>query len=153
MLAFMDVYFLLELSHVVSCKKHLITFWTKDALFLIQMLSALWEIKRLGMPWYWWTSHLPAWPSPWFYLSYWICHYLQAISQSWCDALLQISSLFLCLVMQHSGQVDLSSLIKTKRQKPEKIADMVNCTEEAPSWSDWISLHVYFFLCLSKSHP
>ncbi|XP_052525556.1 serine/threonine kinase-like domain-containing protein STKLD1 isoform X1 [Tympanuchus pallidicinctus] len=37
----------------------------------------------------------------------------------------EISSLFLCLVMQHSGQVDLSSLIKTKRQKPEKIADMV----------------------------
>ncbi|XP_052525558.1 serine/threonine kinase-like domain-containing protein STKLD1 isoform X3 [Tympanuchus pallidicinctus] len=41
------------------------------------------------------------------------------------EALKEISSLFLCLVMQHSGQVDLSSLIKTKRQKPEKIADMV----------------------------
>ncbi|XP_021269526.1 serine/threonine kinase-like domain-containing protein STKLD1 isoform X2 [Numida meleagris] len=37
----------------------------------------------------------------------------------------EISSLFLCLVMQHSGQGDLSSLIKTKRQKPEKIEDMV----------------------------
>ncbi|NWZ20139.1 STKL1 protein, partial [Asarcornis scutulata] len=37
----------------------------------------------------------------------------------------EISSLFLCLVMQHSGQEDLSSLIKTKRQKSEKIADMV----------------------------
>uniref|UniRef100_A0A8V1ALV2 non-specific serine/threonine protein kinase n=1 Tax=Gallus gallus TaxID=9031 RepID=A0A8V1ALV2_CHICK len=37
----------------------------------------------------------------------------------------EISSLYLCLVMQHSGQVDLSSLIKTKRQKPEKIADVV----------------------------
>ncbi|NXK43969.1 STKL1 protein, partial [Chauna torquata] len=37
----------------------------------------------------------------------------------------EISSLFLCLVMQHSGQIDLSSLIKTKRQKSEKIADMV----------------------------
>ncbi|NXI71260.1 STKL1 protein, partial [Anseranas semipalmata] len=37
----------------------------------------------------------------------------------------EISSLFLCLVMEHSGQVDLSSLIKTKRQKSEKIADMV----------------------------
>ncbi|NXL94530.1 STKL1 protein, partial [Alectura lathami] len=37
----------------------------------------------------------------------------------------EVSSLFLCLVMQHSGQVDLSSLIKTKRQKPEKVADMV----------------------------
>lgn len=45
----------------------------------------------------------------------------------------EISSLYLCLVMQHSGQVDLSSLIKTKRQKPEKIADVVKCTEEASS--------------------
>ncbi|KAM9595374.1 serine/threonine kinase-like domain-containing protein STKLD1 isoform 5-T5 [Morphnus guianensis] len=37
----------------------------------------------------------------------------------------EISSLFLCLVMQHSGQGDLSSVIKEKRQKSEKIADMV----------------------------
>ncbi|XP_072208800.1 serine/threonine kinase-like domain-containing protein STKLD1 isoform X2 [Excalfactoria chinensis] len=37
----------------------------------------------------------------------------------------EISSVFLCLVMQHSGQADLSSLIKTKRQKQEKIANMV----------------------------
>ncbi|NXJ87920.1 STKL1 protein, partial [Corythaixoides concolor] len=37
----------------------------------------------------------------------------------------EISSLFLCLVMQHSGQGDLSSLIKEKRQKSEKITDMV----------------------------
>ncbi|NXC47101.1 STKL1 protein, partial [Penelope pileata] len=37
----------------------------------------------------------------------------------------EVSSLYLCLVMQHSGQVDLSSLIKTKRQKQEKIADTV----------------------------
>ncbi|XP_035197781.1 serine/threonine kinase-like domain-containing protein STKLD1 isoform X3 [Oxyura jamaicensis] len=36
----------------------------------------------------------------------------------------EIPSLFLCLVMQHSGQEDLSSLINTKRQKSEKIADM-----------------------------
>lgn len=42
----------------------------------------------------------------------------------------EISSLYLCLVMQHSGQVDLSSLIKTKRQKPEKIADVVKCAAE-----------------------
>ncbi|NWX17367.1 STKL1 protein, partial [Aegotheles bennettii] len=37
----------------------------------------------------------------------------------------EISSLFLCLVMQHSGRGDLSSLIKEKRQKSEKITDMV----------------------------
>ncbi|NWR63539.1 STKL1 protein, partial [Bucorvus abyssinicus] len=37
----------------------------------------------------------------------------------------EISSLFLCLVMQHSGQGDLSSVIKEKRQKSEKIPDMV----------------------------
>ncbi|NWX86853.1 STKL1 protein, partial [Nothoprocta ornata] len=37
----------------------------------------------------------------------------------------KISSLFLCLVMQHSGQGDLSSLIKGKRQKSEKITDKV----------------------------
>ncbi|KAM6238125.1 serine/threonine kinase-like domain-containing protein STKLD1 isoform 4-T4 [Spheniscus humboldti] len=37
----------------------------------------------------------------------------------------EISSLFLCLVMQHSGQGDLSSVIKEKRQKLEKITDTV----------------------------
>ncbi|NXL58965.1 STKL1 protein, partial [Chordeiles acutipennis] len=37
----------------------------------------------------------------------------------------EISSLFLCLVMQHLGQGDLSSVIKGKRQKSEKITDMV----------------------------
>ncbi|XP_074968789.1 serine/threonine kinase-like domain-containing protein STKLD1 isoform X6 [Phalacrocorax aristotelis] len=37
----------------------------------------------------------------------------------------EISSLFLCLVMQHSGQGDLSSVIKEKRQRSEKITDMV----------------------------
>ncbi|NXW86187.1 STKL1 protein, partial [Alopecoenas beccarii] len=37
----------------------------------------------------------------------------------------EISSLFLCLVMQHSGQGDLSSVIKEKRQKSEKITEMV----------------------------
>ncbi|XP_009567914.2 serine/threonine kinase-like domain-containing protein STKLD1 [Cuculus canorus] len=37
----------------------------------------------------------------------------------------EISSLFLCLVMQHLGQGDLSSVIKEKRQKSEKITDMV----------------------------
>ncbi|NXA19476.1 STKL1 protein, partial [Ibidorhyncha struthersii] len=37
----------------------------------------------------------------------------------------EISSLFLCLVMQHSGQGDLSSVIKEKRQQSEKITDMV----------------------------
>ncbi|OWK61384.1 Serine/threonine kinase-like domain-containing protein STKLD1 [Lonchura striata] len=40
-------------------------------------------------------------------------------------ALKEVSSLFLCLVMQHSGQGDLSALIKEKRQKSEKITDMV----------------------------
>ncbi|XP_056208201.1 serine/threonine kinase-like domain-containing protein STKLD1 isoform X4 [Falco biarmicus] len=37
----------------------------------------------------------------------------------------EISSLFLCLVMQYSGQGDLSSVIKEKRQKSEKITDVV----------------------------
>ncbi|NWX06530.1 STKL1 protein, partial [Caloenas nicobarica] len=37
----------------------------------------------------------------------------------------EISSLFLCLVMQHSGHGDLSSVIKEKRRKSEKITDMV----------------------------
>ncbi|KAJ7395913.1 hypothetical protein BTVI_149958 [Pitangus sulphuratus] len=39
------------------------------------------------------------------------------------EALKEVSSLFLCLVMQHSGQGDLSALIKEKRQKSEKITD------------------------------
>ncbi|XP_064532850.1 serine/threonine kinase-like domain-containing protein STKLD1 isoform X2 [Pseudopipra pipra] len=37
----------------------------------------------------------------------------------------EVSSLFLCLVMQHSGQGDLSALIREKRQKSEKIRDVV----------------------------
>ncbi|XP_062496964.1 serine/threonine kinase-like domain-containing protein STKLD1 isoform X4 [Pezoporus occidentalis] len=37
----------------------------------------------------------------------------------------KVSCLFLYLVMQHSGQRDLSSVIKEKRQKLEKITDMV----------------------------
>ncbi|KFV01507.1 putative inactive protein kinase-like SgK071, partial [Pterocles gutturalis] len=37
----------------------------------------------------------------------------------------EVSSLFLCLVMQHSSQGDLSSVINEKRQKSEKIADLV----------------------------
>ncbi|XP_065552208.1 serine/threonine kinase-like domain-containing protein STKLD1 isoform X3 [Lathamus discolor] len=37
----------------------------------------------------------------------------------------KMSCLFLYLVMQHSGQGDLSSVIKEKRQKLEKITDMV----------------------------
>ncbi|NXF18825.1 STKL1 protein, partial [Rhodinocichla rosea] len=37
----------------------------------------------------------------------------------------EVSSLFLCLVMQHSGQGDLSALIREKRQKSEKISNMV----------------------------
>ncbi|XP_032867891.2 serine/threonine kinase-like domain-containing protein STKLD1 isoform X5 [Tyto alba] len=37
----------------------------------------------------------------------------------------EISSLFVCLVMQHSGQGDLSSVIMEKRQKSEKITDVV----------------------------
>ncbi|XP_051492768.1 serine/threonine kinase-like domain-containing protein STKLD1 isoform X2 [Apus apus] len=41
------------------------------------------------------------------------------------EALKEISSLFLCLVMQHSGTGDLSSLIEEKRQKREKINYMV----------------------------
>ncbi|XP_039362133.1 serine/threonine kinase-like domain-containing protein STKLD1 isoform X4 [Mauremys reevesii] len=41
------------------------------------------------------------------------------------DALKEISSLFLCLVMQHSSQGDLSSLIKAKRKKREKVEEMM----------------------------
>ncbi|XP_015734542.1 serine/threonine kinase-like domain-containing protein STKLD1 isoform X2 [Coturnix japonica] len=37
----------------------------------------------------------------------------------------EISAVFLCLVMQHSDRADLASLIKTKREKPEKIENMV----------------------------
>ncbi|NXS09383.1 STKL1 protein, partial [Neodrepanis coruscans] len=37
----------------------------------------------------------------------------------------EVSSLFLCLVMQHWGQGDLSALIKAKRQNSEKITDVV----------------------------
>ncbi|NXK60734.1 STKL1 protein, partial [Sylvietta virens] len=37
----------------------------------------------------------------------------------------KVSSLFLCLVMQHSGQGDLSALIKEKREKSEHIRYMV----------------------------
>ncbi|NWV61369.1 STKL1 protein, partial [Malurus elegans] len=37
----------------------------------------------------------------------------------------EVASLFLCLVMQHSGQGDLLALIKEKRQKSEKITAMV----------------------------
>ncbi|XP_039938976.1 serine/threonine kinase-like domain-containing protein STKLD1 isoform X2 [Hirundo rustica] len=37
----------------------------------------------------------------------------------------EVPSLFLCLVMQHSGQGDLSALIEEKRQKSEKIRDTV----------------------------
>ncbi|XP_039362132.1 serine/threonine kinase-like domain-containing protein STKLD1 isoform X3 [Mauremys reevesii] len=37
----------------------------------------------------------------------------------------KISSLFLCLVMQHSSQGDLSSLIKAKRKKREKVEEMM----------------------------
>lgn len=98
----------------------------------------------------------PVWPSALFYLSYWICYYLQTIRQFWCNVLLQISSLFLCLVMQHSGQGDLSSVIKEKRQKSEKITDTVKSTEEASGWTDSLSLLLYFFLCIpsfSKSSP
>ncbi|NXN51799.1 STKL1 protein, partial [Rynchops niger] len=50
-----------------------------------------------------------------------ICAY-QELFVTWDN---EISSLFLCLVMQHSGQGDLSSVIKEKRQKSEKITDMV----------------------------
>ncbi|NXU47100.1 STKL1 protein, partial [Turnix velox] len=50
-----------------------------------------------------------------------ICAY-QELFVTWDD---EISSLFLCLVMQHSGQGDLSCLIKEKRHKSEKISDMV----------------------------
>ncbi|NXN95822.1 STKL1 protein, partial [Rhinopomastus cyanomelas] len=37
----------------------------------------------------------------------------------------EMSSILLCLVMHHSGHRDLSSLIKEKRQKSEKIANKV----------------------------
>lgn len=114
-------------------------------------MYALWEIKHLRTPVYWWTSYPAVWPSPCVDLSFWICYYLQTIRQSWCNVLLQISSLFLCLVMQHSGQEDLSSLIKTKRQKSEKIADMVKRTKEAFNWTDWILLLLYFFCIHSFS--
>ncbi|NWW48838.1 STKL1 protein, partial [Pedionomus torquatus] len=50
-----------------------------------------------------------------------ICAY-QELFITWDN---EISSLFLCLVMQHSGQGDLSSVIEEKRQKSEKITDMV----------------------------
>ncbi|NXG54706.1 STKL1 protein, partial [Hemiprocne comata] len=50
-----------------------------------------------------------------------ICAYME-LFMTWDN---EISSLFLCLVMQHSGTGDLSSLIKEKRQKSEKITDMV----------------------------
>ncbi|XP_054076680.1 serine/threonine kinase-like domain-containing protein STKLD1 [Rissa tridactyla] len=50
-----------------------------------------------------------------------ICAY-QELFVTWDN---EISSLFLCLVMQHSGQGDLSSVIKEKRQKSEKITDVV----------------------------
>ncbi|NXI96532.1 STKL1 protein, partial [Psophia crepitans] len=50
-----------------------------------------------------------------------ICSYKESFV-TWDD---EISSLFICLVMQHSGQGDLSAVIKEKRQKSEKIADMV----------------------------
>ncbi|NWV84935.1 STKL1 protein, partial [Dasyornis broadbenti] len=50
-----------------------------------------------------------------------ICTYKE-LFVAWND---EVSSLFLCLVMQHSGQGDLSALIKEKRQKSEKIRDMV----------------------------
>ncbi|NWV38978.1 STKL1 protein, partial [Grantiella picta] len=50
-----------------------------------------------------------------------ICTYKE-LFVTWND---EVSSLFLCLVMQHSGQGDLSALIKEKRQKSEKIEDRV----------------------------
>ncbi|XP_014798239.1 PREDICTED: serine/threonine kinase-like domain-containing protein STKLD1 [Calidris pugnax] len=50
-----------------------------------------------------------------------ICAY-QELFITWDN---KISSLFLCLVMQHLGQRDLSSVIEEKRQKAEKITDMV----------------------------
>lgn len=104
--------------------------------------------EHLGSPW--WTSHPPFWSSAWFYLSYWISYYLWTIRQFWCNVLLQISSLFLCLVMEHSGQGDLSSVIKEKRHKSEKITDMVKSTEEASCWTDSVSLLLYFFLYISS---
>lgn len=57
--------------------------------------------------------------------------------------------------MQHSGQGDLSSVIKEKRQKSEKIADMVKSTEEALGWTDSVSLLLYFLplYSLLKSSP
>ncbi|NXG91565.1 STKL1 protein, partial [Stercorarius parasiticus] len=50
-----------------------------------------------------------------------ICAY-QELFVTWDN---EMSSLFLCLVMQHSGHGDLASVIKEKRQKSEKITDMV----------------------------
>ncbi|XP_051492770.1 serine/threonine kinase-like domain-containing protein STKLD1 isoform X4 [Apus apus] len=50
-----------------------------------------------------------------------ICAYMELFI-TWDN---EISSLFLCLVMQHSGTGDLSSLIEEKRQKREKINYMV----------------------------
>ncbi|NXU15023.1 STKL1 protein, partial [Pardalotus punctatus] len=50
-----------------------------------------------------------------------ICTYKE-LFVTWND---EVSSLFLCLVMQHSGQGDLSALIKEKRQKSENIRDRV----------------------------
>ncbi|NWV22989.1 STKL1 protein, partial [Origma solitaria] len=50
-----------------------------------------------------------------------VCTYKE-LFVTWND---EVSSLFLCLVMQHSGQGDLSALIKEKREKSEKIRDRV----------------------------
>ncbi|NXS78930.1 STKL1 protein, partial [Erpornis zantholeuca] len=50
-----------------------------------------------------------------------ICPY-QELFVTWNN---EVSSLFLCLVMQHLGQGDLSALIKEKRQKSEKITVVV----------------------------
>ncbi|NWV14467.1 STKL1 protein, partial [Ptilonorhynchus violaceus] len=50
-----------------------------------------------------------------------VCTYKE-LFVTWND---EVSSLFLCLVMQHSGQGDLAAVIKEKRQKSEKITDMV----------------------------
>ncbi|KFU90571.1 putative protein kinase-like SgK071, partial [Chaetura pelagica] len=50
-----------------------------------------------------------------------ICAYME-LFMTWDN---EISSLFLCLVMQHMGTGDLSSLIEEKRQKSEKINYMV----------------------------
>ncbi|XP_038601404.1 serine/threonine kinase-like domain-containing protein STKLD1 [Tachyglossus aculeatus] len=50
-----------------------------------------------------------------------ICSY-QELFITWDN---KISSLFLCLVMQHSGKGDLSELIEAKRQKKQKIEPQV----------------------------